>query len=77
MNGKKDMVVYVKLDEYNEIKEIIKLIRTKLKQARALLGVVSELKSKEEAELASISSEIAHVEERVNTADRALTEPEL
>jgi uncharacterized protein Yka (UPF0111/DUF47 family) len=77
VEGKKDMVVYVKLDEYNDIKDIVSLMKAKLKQARYLLNNVAELKKREDSQIESLSSEINHVEERVDNVDKSLKEPEI
>ncbi len=77
MNGKKDMVVFVKLDEYNEVKNVLNLMRSKLNEARYFLKAVSDLKNREDAEIDSINAELGHIEERVGVVDRLLTEPEM
>jgi hypothetical protein len=74
---KKDTVVYVKLDDYNDIIDIVSLIKERLKEARYLLGKISELKKEEEAEIENWASELDSVEERVEVIDRTLTEPEV
>jgi len=71
------MVVYVKLDEYKDIVDIVNLIRTKLKQARYLLDKVAELKKQEDAEIGGWASELDSIEEKIDTIDKTLTEPEV
>jgi K+/H+ antiporter YhaU regulatory subunit KhtT len=74
---KKEMVVYVKLEEYKEISEIINLIKARLKQAGYILGKISDLKKQEDAEIESWVSELDNVEERVDAIDKTLSEPEI
>ena len=74
---KKDTVVYVKLDDYNDIMDIVSLIKERLKEARYLLGKISELKKEEEAEIENWASELDSVEERIEVIDKTLTEPEV
>ncbi len=74
---KKDTVVYVKLDDYNDIMDIVSLIKERLKQARSILGKISELKKEEEAEIENWASELDSVEERIEVIDKTLTEPEV
>lgn len=71
------MTVYVKLEEYKDIMEIITLIKSRIKQARYILEKISELKKKEDAEIETWTSEINNVEERVETIDKTITEPEI
>lgn len=77
VDGKKDMVVYVKLDEYKDIIDIVNLIRTKIKQARYLLDKITELKKQEDTEINTWSSELDSVEEKLGVIDKTLTEPEV
>ncbi len=74
---KKDMVVYVKLDDYNDIMDIVRLIKGRLKEARFLLGKISDLKKEEEAEIEGWASELDSVEEKLDIIDKTLAEPEV
>jgi len=74
---KKDMVVYVKLDDYNDIMDIVKLVKERLREARHLLSKLSELKKKEEAEIEGWASELDSVEEKLEVIDKTLAEPEV
>jgi len=71
------MVVYVKLDDYNDVMDVVSLVKERLKQARFLIGKIRELKSQEDAEIESWTSELDNVEERVGIIDQTLTEPEV
>jgi hypothetical protein len=72
---KKDMVVYVKLDEFNDVIDLVKLMKERLKEARFLLGKISGLKKQEDAEIENWSNEIDSVEEKVDVIDRTMAEP--
>lgn len=73
----RETVVFVKLDEYKDLTDIVSLIKSKLKQARYLLNRITELKKHEDEEIEAWSSEIENVEDRVDSIDRTLTEPEI
>ena len=75
MEAKKDMVVYVKLDDFQDIVDITNMIRTKLKEARYILDKITELKKHEDTEIDKWASEIESVEEKVGMIDRTLAEP--
>ena len=75
MNGKKGMVVYIKLDEYNDIKDLVNLIGEKIKDAKFLLNKVAELKKREDEEIEGLSSELAKAEERTQEIGTILNHP--
>jgi hypothetical protein len=74
---KRETVVFVKLDEYKDITDIMSLIKSKIKQAKYVLNRIAELKKHEDSEIEEWSSEIDNIEERVESIDRTLTEPEV
>ena len=67
--------VYVKVDEYKDIMDIMALMRDKLRQAKFLLDKIAELKAQEDAELSTWSKELEDVEVRVAAIDKTLFEP--
>jgi hypothetical protein len=69
--------VFVKIDEYKDIMDIMTLMREKLRQAKFLLDKVAELKAQEDQELATWSKELEDVEARVSSIDKSLFEPSI
>ncbi len=69
--------VFVKIDEYKDIVDIMTLIREKMRQAKFLLDKIAELKAQEDSELATWAKELEDVEARISSIDRALLEPSL
>jgi len=69
--------VFVKIDEYKDIMDIMSLMREKIRQSKALLDKIAELKSQEDGELATWAKELDDVEQRVGTIDKTLSEPRL
>ncbi len=67
--------VFVKIDEYKDIADIMTIIREKLRQAKFLLDKIAELKAQEDSELATWSKELEDVESRVASIDKTLMEP--
>lgn len=67
--------VFVKIDEYKDIMDIMSIMREKIRQAKMLLDKIAELKSQEDAELSTWAKELEDVETRVSTIDRTLSEP--
>lgn len=69
--------VFVKLDEYKDIMDIMSLLREKVRQSKFLLDKIAELKSQEDAELATWAKELEDVEQRITVIDRTLSEPRI
>ena len=69
------MNVFVKIEEYKDILDIIDLIQEKIKEAKTILGKINELKNQEDAELELWKNGIQDVERKVNFVDQTLFEP--
>ena len=67
--------VYVKVEEYKDIMDIMTLMREKLRQSKFLLDKIAELKGQEDAELSTWAKELEDVESRVSAIDKTLFEP--
>ncbi|MBU0980409.1 MAG: hypothetical protein KJ709_06375 [Nanoarchaeota archaeon] len=68
--------IFVKIDEYKEIIEIINSIKGKLDEGRATIKKIEELKSHEEAELDQWRNELDEVQRKMSFIDKTLFEPE-
>lgn len=68
--------VFVKVDEYKSILELLDAIKQRLSQARQLLARVNELKQQEDQQIATWSRDIEDVEERIASVDKSLLEPQ-
>ncbi|MBN1644918.1 hypothetical protein JW851_02680 [Candidatus Woesearchaeota archaeon] len=69
--------VFVKIEDYKDIVDLLALIKDRLKQAKFLLDKVKEIKDQEDTEISIWSKEIEDVDQRISDVDRALFEPEL
>ncbi|MBN1503153.1 hypothetical protein JW930_06410 [Candidatus Woesearchaeota archaeon] len=67
--------VFVKLDEYKDILDIIELINEKVKEARTVLGKINDLKNQEDSELEMWKTALDNVDRKVEFIDRTLFEP--
>jgi len=72
----KGMPVFVKIDEYKDILEIIGLIKSKLEQARDTLNKIVEIKNQEDNELVTWQNDLDEVEKKIALIDGTLFEPE-
>ncbi len=70
------MPVFVKLDEYKEVVEVLQETKEKLARARELLSKIEELKRQEDSELESWNTELSEAEERIEDVDKILLKPE-
>jgi hypothetical protein len=69
------MPVYVKIEDYKEVLDIMNLIKTKINEAKKVLNNIYDIKNQEDAELDDWSNELEEVERKVNFIDNALFEP--
>ena len=51
MEGKEEMPVFVRVDEYKDVLEIMNHIKTKIENAKDTLAKINQLKNEEDAEL--------------------------
>ena len=68
--------VFVKIDEYKEILDVMELLKSKLKEARSTLAKVETLRAQEEHEIRQWNSTIDDLDNKINSIDRNLFEPE-
>lgn len=68
--------VFVKVEDYKDVLDILELIKDKLEQAKKTLGDINELKNEEDSELDLWESTLNEVERKVHNIDRVLFEPE-
>jgi len=69
------MPVFVRIDEYKDVLEVMSQIKEKLEEAKKTLGKINELKNEEDAELELWHTGIDEVERKVEFIDRTLFEP--
>ena len=68
--------VFVKIDDYKDLIDIIALIKEKLGQSKIMFDKINEIKGQEDAELASWAKELEEVEARIDTIDKSMFAPE-
>lgn len=66
--------VFVRIDRYRELYDVIRQIRAKLNDAKQVLGRIKDLKSQEDSELESWEKELATVEQKLSEVSGAMTE---
>ncbi len=68
--------VFVKVDEYKEILDVLDMIKGKIKEIRETLGDINGLRNEEDAELAMWNSTVSEIEKKIDNIDRIMFEPE-
>ena len=68
--------VFVRIDEYKDVLEIMGLIKDKLNEARDTLGKINELKNEEDSELEIWNTTLEDIEKKIEQIDKELFEPE-
>ncbi|MGM5483823.1 MAG: hypothetical protein ACQER9_02805 [Nanobdellota archaeon] len=70
------MPVFVKIDEYKEVLDVLNAIKEKVDEAKTVLNEVEELKEKEDNELESWKSSIDDIDNNINYINQTMFEPE-
>ena len=69
---KEDVPVYVKVDEFKDLLDVMSLIKDKVDEARATLGRINEIKNEEDSELEMWKNELDEIERKLHYIDRSL-----
>ena len=73
---KSEMPIFVKLDEYKDMLDIVAMIKAKVGDARLILDKINELKKEEEVSIANWQNELEDIDKTVDAIDKMLFEPE-
>ncbi|MBN1377576.1 hypothetical protein JW949_04580 [Candidatus Woesearchaeota archaeon] len=69
--------VFVKIDEYKEILDIIDVLKGKVTELKNTLMELQEIKEDEDREIERWSSNLADVESKIRFIDKSIFEPEM
>jgi cell shape-determining protein MreC len=70
------MSVFVKVDEYDDVLEIVQAARKKIDEAKDTLSKIHDLKNEEDHQLEMWQSTLGEIEKKVDFIDHSLSEPE-
>ncbi|MBI4980044.1 hypothetical protein HZC30_00635 [Candidatus Woesearchaeota archaeon] len=70
------MPVFVKVEDYQEVLNLIRLARKKLDEAKETLNKVNELKNEEDHQLEQWHNNLNEVEKKIDFVEHSLNEPE-
>ena len=68
--------VFVKVDEYREILDVLDLVKGKINEIRATLGNINELRNEEDSEVSMWNSTIDDIEKKIEDIDKMMFEME-
>lgn len=72
-----DIPIFVKIEDYKDVINVIDLLKNKLSQAKDLLEKINELKEEEDSELDLWKGNIDEIEDKIETIDDSLINPQL
>lgn len=70
------MPVFVKIEEYDSIISIMLTLKNKIESAKTTLNKINQLKQEEDSQLQSWQTALSEIENRLNSIDQFLHEPE-
>ncbi|MEK6863092.1 MAG: hypothetical protein AABW53_00125 [Nanoarchaeota archaeon] len=70
------MPVFIKIDEYEEVLELVKMVHRKLEDAKTTLLKINDLKNEEDHQLEMWQNALAEVEKKIDFINQSLNEPE-
>ena len=68
--------VFVKVDEYREILDVLDLVKGKINEIRATLGGINDLRSEEDSEVSMWTSTVDDIEKKIEDIDKMMFEME-
>ncbi len=69
-----DKPMFIKVSEYEDIQDMVNLIRSKIEESRKILATIDQLKKQEETEIAAWRAEIEEVDRKVGYINKTLFE---
>jgi hypothetical protein len=69
------MPVFVKIDEYKDVLEVLDLLNRKIEKAREIMDQINSLKNQEDSELDMWEKELTEAEKKLSFMTKTLMEP--
>ncbi|PIN76785.1 hypothetical protein COV17_01010 [Candidatus Woesearchaeota archaeon CG10_big_fil_rev_8_21_14_0_10_36_11] len=70
------MPVFVKIDEYDDVLSLLRMVRAKMEEAKETLAKIHDLKNEEDHQLEVWQNTLVEVEKKIDFIDHSLNEPE-
>ena len=75
--GENPVPIFVKIDEYKDVLELIGNLHEKLANARSTLNKIITLRDQEETEIKLWKAKLDGLQERLNSLDNEFLEPKI
>ncbi len=76
MKEKLGAPVFVKVDEYKEILDVLDMIKGKISEIRGTLSSINDLRNDEDSEVSMWNGTIEDIEKKIDDIDRIMFEME-
>jgi len=76
MREKSGAPVFVKVDEYKEILDVLDMIKAKIGEVKTTLAGINELRNEEDAEVSMWNNTIDALEKKIDEIDKMMFEME-
>ncbi|MBS3131432.1 hypothetical protein J4212_03295 [Candidatus Woesearchaeota archaeon] len=76
MERKGEAPVFVKVEDYKDVIDIIELLRSKINEAKETLGNLKEMKNQEDSELERWNATLHEIERKIDNIDKTLLDPQ-
>ncbi|MAG91511.1 hypothetical protein CMO83_02445 [Candidatus Woesearchaeota archaeon] len=76
MTDHKGAPVFVKVDEYKEILDVLDLIKGRIKDIKETLGSIDQLRNEEDSEISMWNRTVEDIEKKIDNIDKIMFEPE-
>ncbi len=70
------MPVFVKIDDYNGVLDLMKAIQRKMDEAKETLTKINELKNEEDHQIEMWQNALMEIEKKIEFMNHSLNEPE-
>ena len=67
--------VFVKINEYKEIMDVLELVKGKIREAKDTINDLNDLKNKEDAEIQRWAQTFLEIEKKVSDIDSLMIHP--
>lgn len=76
MKEKLGAPVFVKVDEYKEILDVLDMVKGKISEVRNTLASINDLRNEEDSEVSIWNGTIDNIEKKIDEIDRMMFEME-
>jgi len=76
VNEMDKMPVFIKIDKYEDVLDLMNIVRDKVEKAKEVLVKIDDLKRKEDEKINQWRSNILDIENKLNNLNNSLFEPD-